>query len=161
MSKAAATPSSRAARSSAIDRRAGGRLPVSSEAAVVVGEVCRIDRDGTFFVDYPRNFLGPMEGRTVVPDLYLGASVLIVFEFGDPTLPIVVGLVANRIRTGGSAVHLKANTVVIEANEHLVLQCGEGRIEATREGELRLKGRDIVSRASRANKVQGSTVRLN
>ncbi len=126
-----------------------------------MGEVCKVNDDGTFFVDYSQNVLGPLEARTVVEDLHLGSKVLLAFEGGDPTLPIVLGLVTDRIRRKGRVLHLKASTVVVEADDHLLLQCGCGKIEATRDGRLRLRGKEIVSRASRTNKVQGSTVKMN
>jgi len=129
--------------------------------APVVGQVSSISPDGTFVVDFPTNPVGPIEARTVVEDLYAGANVLLAFEQGDPTRPIVLGMVHDRVRTKGRQLHLKASRIVLEAGEAISLRCGEARLEASKDGKLKLGGRDIVSRASRTNKVQGSTVRLN
>jgi hypothetical protein len=127
----------------------------------VVGEVSKIASDGVVSVDFSANPLGPLEARTLVEDLHPGAKVLLVFEQGDPARPIVLGVIQDRVRTKGRQLNLKASKIVIEAEEGISLQCGEARVEASRDGKLRLGGKDIVSRASRTNKVQGSSVRLN
>jgi hypothetical protein len=127
----------------------------------VVGEVSRIAADGTFLVDFPANTLEPMKARTLVEDLHAGAQVLLAFEQGDPTRPIVLGIVHDRVRTKRRQIHLKASKIILEAKESISIECGEVRLDASADGRLKLAGRDIVSRASRTNKVQGSTVRLN
>jgi hypothetical protein len=152
----------KAAKSKGTDSaEAAGMSAIWAGTAPVVGEVSKIALDGTFVVDFPTNPLGAIEARTLVEDLHVGAKVLIVFEQGDPTRPIVLGLVHDRIQTKGRQLHLKASKIVIEAEESISLRCGEAGVEATKDGKLRIKGKDVVSRASRTNKVQGSTVRLN
>jgi hypothetical protein len=140
---------------------AAGVSAIWTGTVPLIGEVCKIAPDGTFLVDFPANPLGPLEARTLVEDLCAGAKVLVVFEQGDPTRPIVLGVVHDRARGKARELHLKAKTVVIEADDAISLQCGEARVEAFKNGKLRLRGKDIVSRASRTNKIQGSTVRLN
>ncbi len=162
MLKAAGMSSSKAAKSKRTDPAETSSVSsIWSGSATVVGEVCRINSDGSFVVDYPHNILGPVEARTLIEDLHTGAKVLVTFERGDPSLPIVLGLVHDRVRTQGRVLHLKANNIILEADEQLTLRCGEGRVEATRNGNVRIAGKDVVSRASRNNKVQGATVRLN
>ena len=154
--------SSKAVRSKQTDRpESPATSPIWQSGAALIGEVSRILSDGTLLVDFPANALGPLEARTIVEDLYTGAPVLLAFEQGDPTRPIVLGLVKNRIRTAGSELRLAAGRVLIEAHEAISIQCGEARIEASKDGKLKLGGKDVVSRASRTNKVQGSTVKLN
>jgi len=162
MSKAAETSFSKAAKSRVTDLpEPFGVASILSGASVVVGEVFKINADDTLLVDYPQNTLGPIEARTITEDLYLGAKVLLTFERGDPTLPIVLGRVHDRVRAKGRVLHLKASSVMLEAEERLSLQCGEGRVEIQRDGKVLLRGKDIVSRAARTNKVQGATVRMN
>ena len=148
---------SKAARSKQTDSEA---VPVSP-GSVVCGQVASVSADGEFTVEYPGNELGPIPAKTVVQDLWLGATVLLSFDSGDPTRPIVLGVVHDRIHTQGRTIHLKAAKIVLEASEQLSIQCGEAAVEAGRDGKLKLKGRDVLSRAARTNKVQGSTVQLN
>ena len=162
MSTGTATLRSKAAKSKRTDfTEPFGLAAVCTGTAPVIGEVCKIAPDGTFLVDFPANSLGPIEARTLVEDLCAGVKVLVVFEQGDPTRPIVLGVVHDRVRSKVRDLHLKAKTVLIEAQEMFSLQCGEARIEASKDGKLKLARKDVVSRATRTNKVQGSTVRLN
>src|SRR4051794_67080 len=63
---------------------------------VVSGEIVVRKAGGEISVDYPQNTLGPLPARTLVEDLHLGAKVLLAFDGGDPTRPIVLGVVHDR-----------------------------------------------------------------
>ena len=160
--------SSKAARSKEIDARdeAPDRdvlSPVLAAAPgnVVSGEVVERKADGAVFVDFPQNTLGPLLARTLVEDIDSGASVLLSFDGGDPTRPIILGILHERARLAGRTLHLKAKRIVLEAEDELLLQCGAGSIEARRDGKVSVKGRDVLSRATRTNKVRGATVLIN
>ena len=75
--------------------------------------------------------------------------------------PIILGILHDRARTAGRTIHWKAKRIVLEAEDELLLQCGEGSVEALRNGKVSVKGRDVVSRATRTNKVRGATVLIN
>jgi uncharacterized protein involved in type VI secretion and phage assembly len=87
--------------------------------------------------------------------------VLLAFDGGDPTRPIILGILHDRARIEGPTLHLKAKRIVLEAREELLLQCGESSMEARRDGKVSLKGRDVLSRATRTNKIRGGTVLIN
>lgn len=133
----------------------------SAPGSVLCGEIAAVAADGAFTVDFPGNELGPLRARTIREDLWLGAKVLLAFDGGDPTRPIVVGVLSDRLQAQGRTIHLKAARIHLQATDEFSIECGEAKVEAARDGKLKLKGRDVVSRASRSNKVQGSTVRLN
>jgi hypothetical protein len=128
---------------------------------VVVGEIVRLDPDGTIAVEYPDNSCGPLRARTLIEDVSLGAKVLLAFETGIPTLPIILGLVHDRAKVVGRSISLKADRIILEAKDELLLKCGEGGLEAKRNGTVHLKGKDVISRATRTNKVRGATVLIN
>ena len=134
---------------------AGGPL------TVICGEIVTRRPNGEIYVDYPQNSLGPLQARTLVEDIHLGAIVLLVFDCGDPSRPIVLGIVHERARAERRTIHLKASRIVLEAQDELTLKCGEGSFEAHGNGRVSLKGRDIVSRATRTNKLRGGTVLIN
>jgi hypothetical protein len=128
---------------------------------VVSGEIVVRQRDGQISIDYPQNPLGPLPARTLVEDLHLGARVLLAFDGGDPARPIVLGIIHDRARAEGQTIHLKAKRIVLEAQDELLLQCGEGSFAARRDGNVNVKGKNVVSRATRTNKVRGATVLIN
>ncbi len=129
--------------------------------AVVSGEVVERKADGTLFVNFRQNTLGPLIARTLVEDVHPGARVVLAFDGNDPTRPIILGILYDRARTDGKTVYLKAARIVVEAQDELLLRCGEGSIEARRDGKVSVKGRDVLSRATRTNKVRGATVQIN
>jgi hypothetical protein len=112
-------------------------------------------------VDYSGNAYGPLRARTLVEELFSGARVLLAFEAGDPARPIVLGVIYERAKTQGKTIRLQADRIVLEAREELLLQCGEAGLEARSNGKVCLKGKDVVSRATRTNKVRGATVLIN
>jgi Domain of unknown function (DUF6484) len=128
--------------------------------SVVTGEIADLDKNGVVSVDYPGNSCQPLRARTVIEDLFIGARVLLAFDGGDPTRPIVLGIVHDKARTH-RVLHLKANEVVIEADNSLQLRCGQSTFEAHKDGRVAVKGKDVVSRATRTNKVRGATVLIN
>jgi hypothetical protein len=52
-------------------------------------------------------------------------------------------------------------TLVIEATRQLTLQCGEGSITLRGDGQVLIKGKDLVSRAERLNRIKGAGVAIN
>lgn len=128
---------------------------------IVCGEIAIRESTGEIYVEFPQNSLGPLRARTLVEDLHLGAKVLLAFDGGDPTRPIVLGIVHERAGIQGRTIHLKASRIVLEAQDELLLQCGEGSFEARRDGKVNVKGRNVTSRATRTHKVRGATVLIN
>src|SRR5690606_10043249 len=65
----------------------------------VVGRIVGTDENGCALVDFPANERGPVPARSTVPlpaptpGEPILLPVLLVFENGDPTLPIIAGLV--------------------------------------------------------------------
>ena len=51
--------------------------------------------------------------------------------------------------------------IVIEARKNLTLKCGEGSITLREDGKVLIKGKDLVSRAQRMNRVKGGAVSIN
>jgi hypothetical protein len=128
---------------------------------VVVGEIVECNVDGTISVDYAGNTDGPVRARTLIEDLFVGAKVLLVFELGLPPLPIILGIVHERVFNRGRTMHLKADQIILDATEGVTVRCGEACFEAHRSGKVCIKGRDISSRARRTNKVRGAQVLMN
>jgi hypothetical protein len=51
--------------------------------------------------------------------------------------------------------------VVIEAAKTLTLRCGDGSITIREDGKILIKGKDLVSHATRLNRIKGGAVQIN
>jgi hypothetical protein len=52
-------------------------------------------------------------------------------------------------------------SIVLEAQQEIALRCGQSSLTLRRDGKIVLRGRDVVSRASRRNKIRGGSVDIN
>jgi hypothetical protein len=144
-----------------------------------VGKIIAINDKGQSIIDYPDNSLGPLVARSIVVDLLRDITksnenvpVLLVFENSDPALPIIVGVIHESVQASflQEVVHateqprqaqIDNKRVVFEAEEEIVLRCGKGSITLRKDGKIILKGTELVSRASRTNKIKGASVAIN
>lgn len=60
----------------------------------------------------------------------------------------------DTVRVNGKRIH-------IQADEEIVLECGDGRIRIDRHGKVTVLGRDVTSRARRSHKIKGASVAIN
>jgi hypothetical protein len=58
-------------------------------------------------------------------------------------------------------IFIDGKKLVLNAQEEIMLCCGEGSIVIKKGGKIILKGTEIVSRASRTNKIKGASVAIN
>ena len=85
-----------------------------------------------------------------------------MFDEGDAERPIIVGVVRDRFDVGRAAQQkIAAAAVLVEGSEEVTLRCGESSLTLRKDGKAVLKGSDVVSRASRSNRIKGSTVQIN
>ena len=56
---------------------------------------------------------------------------------------------------------VKPEHVSIAASASIDLRCGSSTVSLKRDGRVRVRGRDVITRGSRVARVQGHTVRLN
>jgi hypothetical protein len=137
---------------------------------VVVGELVAITDDGrsplVLYPGQPGN--AALRARSVV-DLHgphIGAQVVLSFENGDASLPIVMGVLrqANALSAddaGTVQVDADGQRMLVNAKEELVLQCGKASITLTKAGKVLIQGSYISSRSSGVNRIKGGSVQLN
>jgi hypothetical protein len=96
-------------------------------------------------------------------------EVLVVFEQGDPGKPIILGLLADPLeevialteREEPTEVLLDGKKVTLEAQEEILLKCGEGSITLRKDGKIIIKGTHLLSRATGPNRIKGGSVQIN
>jgi hypothetical protein len=122
-------------------------------------------------VDYPGNPHGPIAARTIaaLPERAAGdppREALLVFEDERSDRPIVVGLLAPAAdgrSTPGRAITalVDGKQVVIDAQDEIVLRCGEASITLRRNGRVVIRGAYVETRSRGVNRIKGGSVQIN
>jgi Domain of unknown function (DUF6484) len=148
--------------------------------AAVLGRIVDVDAQGAVSVEVP-GAGGPRAARLAVPlsreellaTLETGASVVLVFENGDPALPIIVGLVQAVSHASGTArsansdvahvveADVDGKRVRITAQDEIVLECGSASITLRRNGRVIVRGTYVESYSDGTNRIKGGQVRIN
>lgn len=157
---------------------------VALGSSVVVGWLHLTSSLERLYVDYPGNPLGPLGARTtllllgdaLVRAVNAGQGALLVFENGDPALPILIGLVQTpqaiafgellaTARLPGPPTPREARfdgeRVVLEADREIVLQCGEASLTLRRDGKVLIRGAYIETHSKGVNRIKGGAVKIN
>jgi hypothetical protein len=99
----------------------------------------------------------------------IGSAALILYETGEPSLPIIVGMLQQPAPVDAPE-HAAGRRVAVEADgeryeitaeREIVLRCGDSSITLTRAGKVIIKGKYIISRSSGYNKIKGAAVDIN
>lgn len=105
---------------------------------------------------------------THVTGAVVGAEVALIFERGDPTRPLVLGIVQAPPGTtipdpaSGQGEHkLDAETVMVRAEREIVLRCGDASITLRRDGRVVVRGAYVETRSRGVNRIKGGSVQIN
>ncbi|HEX5462138.1 MAG TPA: DUF6484 domain-containing protein [Steroidobacteraceae bacterium] len=141
-------------------------------AAAVLGRIVAVEAGGTVSVEVP----GALEARVARLAVSLtreellaardtGGCAVLVFENGDPALPIIVGLVQTLGHAAQVPQVLEADVdgkrVRITAQDEIVLECGSASITLRRNGRVVVRGTYIESYSDGTNRIKGGQVRIN
>jgi hypothetical protein len=161
----------------------GAREPIWGST---LGWVVGADAAGMLLVDFEGNRAGhPLVARRTVPlepealreAIATRQRAVLLFENGDPLLPLVVGLeqvpsptplvdaVLAPTAPGEEQRPVEAQVdgkrVVIEGQDEVVLRCGQASITLRRNGRVVIKGVQIESHASGTHRIKGGSVQVN
>lgn len=138
---------------------------------VVVGELLALADDGASpLVRYAGQAgTAAVRARSSV-DLHaqhVGAAVLLMFERGDASRPVVIGLLRGAAgwpapdKLAQVDVDADGQRMVVSAKEQLVLRCGKASITLTKAGKVLIEGSYVLSRSTGVNRIKGGSVQLN
>jgi hypothetical protein len=175
-----------------------GTLWTSEPKNFCVGRIVKITEEGQALVDFPGNLMGPVRARSVMEQTPAAGqdshyqknlsnqenlSVLLVFENGNSSLPIIVGIIHDKLYPASPPDSpqrpsspqrevvlpvdrpregiVDGHKIVFDAREEIVLHCGKSSVTLRKDGKIVIKGAQIVSRASSLNKIKGAAVKIN
>lgn len=138
----------------------------SPNYGVVTGILTGRTNDGCLNIDYPGNTApNPFVARSIVvcSDGDIGREVVLMFENGDRTKPLIIGFVqsAPASRQALTQVVVDGETITLNAKQEITLKCGKASITLTRAGKVLIRGAYLLSRSSGVNRVKGGSVQIN
>jgi hypothetical protein len=161
-------------------------LTVAAGAPVKIGCLAPGSKAGALLVDFEGNAAGPLAARSVAAlnqatireALMSRQPVVLLFENGDPRLPIIVGLLpldpgavllgpllhspaASPATANPTEARVDGKRVVLEGEREVVLRCGDASITLHRDGKLVLRGAYIETTATGLNRIRGGSVKIN
>lgn len=144
--------------------------PGSPLPAVVTAQLKRLtDRGPYVCFDNQAELLA----RATVPlsAELIGREVVLAFENGDPSRPVIMGVIADPVlpveSTGEAGTDeqttacVDGTRVVLEGKKEIVLKCGKASITLTRAGKVLIQGAYVSSRSSGVNRMRGGSVHIN
>lgn len=142
----------------------------ASLPAVAVGTYRGLNDQGDPVVEYARETRSHLVGaRTVVrlSDDDVDRGVVLAFEDGDASRPIILGLVQPSASLSRAACESQPEVVVdgarvtIAGQREVTLRCGQASITLTRAGKVVIRGTYVVSRSEGPNRIKGASVDIN
>jgi len=137
---------------------------------VVVGKLVAVAVGKNALVLFPgQPGTAAIAARSVV-DLHaghVGRDVVLSFDGGDPTKPIVMGVVRGDYgwplehKPGNVEVIADDERLIITAKDQLVLRCGDASLTLTKAGKVLIKGAYISSDSSGVVRLRGGSIQLN
>jgi hypothetical protein len=155
------------------------KLPAQAKKKVRGAETCRLARfgeDGRVWVELAGESQAVPARRLLRLDRALRRAVFerreawLVFEGGDRSKPVIVGLLQPGAARGPSrpaaaacVVETAADgaRVQIQAQEQLVLDCGTASITLLRDGRIVIRGAEVHLDATEQSWIRGTQVRVN
>ncbi len=147
-----------------------------------VGWVAGTTPEGGVLVDFPGNGLSVLPARASLalePAALARAAAdrqgaILLFENGDSSLPLLVGLLQTPSATPlidaalersledvPKEARVDGRRVVIEGRDEVVLRCGKATLTLRRDGQVLLRGVNIRTEAEEVQRIKGGAVQIN
>lgn len=98
---------------------------------------------------------------------HIGKSVVLMYEGGDPSLPIVMGVLRDTAegslenQPGQVQVDTDGERLIVSAKEQLVFRCGKASITLTKAGKVLIEGTYLLTQSTGVNRIKGGSIQLN
>jgi hypothetical protein len=153
------------------------KLPIKKAARnkkidnVVIGLLLSINELGQPLVAYPDNpdetaRIARSSAQLTTKDV--GCEVALLFEGGDPKLPLVIGKIQQTRKTtdqdqdeSAKLAELDGESIVLSARHNITLKCGKASITLTKAGKVVIRGAYLLNRSSGVNRIKGGSVQIN
>ena len=138
---------------------------------VVIGLLLSINELGQPLVAYPGNpdetaRIARSSAQLTTKDV--GCEVALLFEGGDPKLPLVIGKIQQTRKTtdqdqdeSANIAELDGESIVLSARHNITLKCGKASITLTKAGKVLVRGTYLLTRSSGVNRIKGGSVQIN
>ncbi|WP_225028920.1 DUF6484 domain-containing protein [Xinfangfangia pollutisoli] len=92
-----------------------------------------------------------------------GSEVALLFEDGARDRPLILGRIVEPARTAAQAPLVVADGQMLRlvAQERIELRVGRASIVMEADGQITIRGTDLVSHAARSNRIRGGSINLN
>ncbi len=137
----------------------------------VLAAIVRIDRQGAPWVrvggrkPVAARCLSTVTRATLSAALAERRTALVMLENGEPSLPIVIGVIGASEATTSAAppavAKVDGKRVVLHGTEEVSLSCGQASITLTKEGKIVLRGAYVSSASTGMNRITGGSVQIN
>lgn len=132
---------------------------------VVIGAFLGFNDAGVPLVVFsgnPRETAVPAKSLTELGSDMIGAEVALLFEAGEPERPLIVGRVVDPVRAKPAPEILRdGKRVRVVAGERIELRCGKAAVILEKDGRIVVRGTNLLSHASGANRIRGGSIDLN
>jgi Domain of unknown function (DUF6484) len=152
--------------------------PSTRSTAAVVGSIVAFERGevrvtfaGTTRPVVART-LSELDDATLVRAAHERAEAVLLFEEGDRTRPLLIGLLrsaaplldallAGPLPAAERVARVDGTRVAIEGKDEVVLQCGKASLTLRRDGKVVLRGVNVITQADQVHKIRGGKVQVN
>jgi hypothetical protein len=153
-----------------------------SIAGARVGRIVGVTPDGLLQVELanpPRRCIArlalALEGDRIQAAIEAKQPAVLVFENGDETQPIVIGLIEPAAPSPELTLtdpasehaepHIEADVdgrrVRLTAKDEIVMECGQASITLRRNGRVVIRGTHVETHSEGTNRIKGGQVRIN
>jgi hypothetical protein len=148
-------------RSKADKRILGSRRTLPARDTVQVTRITAVTPEGLVVLSLGDAAEGiPARCGVPVSSLDLGKEAVVVYDDGDPTRPIIIG-VLQPAATSPPLIRCDDRDLVLRAERQIELRCGEASLILTRAGKVIIRGSYVLSRSTGVNRIKGASVQIN
>jgi hypothetical protein len=110
----------------------------------------------------PARVLAPIDGTMLRAALLRRAEVMLFFDGGDPSRPIIAGILqAEGLLAEEEVVRVDGKRLVIEGQDEVVITCGEASMTLRRNGKIVIKGDAVETHSRGVQRITGAQIKIN